>query len=99
MHIKVFGPGCSRCQEAENIVTDAVKETGCGAAVEKVFDLKEMMALGIMSTPAVAVDGKVVCAGRVPSKEEVMEWLVAPGSNSAVAGGTPCGCCNKKNAD
>lgn len=97
MQIKVFGPGCSRCQEAENIVADAVKETGCGATVERVFDLKEMMALGIMSTPAVAVDGKVVCTGRVPSKEEVMEWLVAPGNNNAVVDRAPCGCsCNKK---
>ena len=75
MIIKVVGTGCARCAEAENIVTTAVRETGGTATVEKVTDLKEMMLLGIMSTPAVVIDGRVMCAGRVPSGQEVREWI------------------------
>lgn len=75
MIIKVLGPGCLKCKEAESIVNAAVKDSNSDAAVEKITDFKEMMALGIMSTPAVIVDGKIMCTGRVPSKAEVIKWI------------------------
>lgn len=75
MLIKVFGPGCPKCEEAAKIVSEAVKEAGMDATVEKVSDFKEMMAYGIMSTPAVSINGKVVRSGHVPTKAEVMDWL------------------------
>lgn len=75
MKILVFGPGCAKCAEAENNVRAAVAECGCDAEVEKVADFKAMMAHGVMSTPAVMIDGKLVCKGRAPSKAEVVEWL------------------------
>ena len=56
MLIKVLGPGCAKCKEAENVVNAAVQDAGSAATVEKVTDLKEMMALGVMSTPAVVID-------------------------------------------
>ena len=75
MLIKILGPGCAKCKEVEKVVSTAVQEAGAGAIVEKVTDLKAMMALGVMSTPAVVINNKVICTGRVPSKAEVMGWL------------------------
>lgn len=75
MLIKVFGPGCARCEETHNLVIRALEESGCQGNVEKVTDFKEMMASGVMATPAVAIDGKVLCTGRVPSRKEVLEWI------------------------
>ncbi len=77
MLIQVLGPGCARCREAENVVVAAVREAGCDAAVEKVTDIREMMTLGVMSTPAVVIDGRIMCTGRVPAKAEVLNWLAA----------------------
>lgn len=75
MLIKVLGPGCVKCEEAQRAVSAAVLESGNSATVEKVMDFKEMLDLGVMSTPAVAIDGTVMCTGRIPSKQEVMEWM------------------------
>lgn len=90
MQIKVFGPGCSKCQEAERLVTSAVREAGIEATVEKVSDFRKMMSLGIMSTPAVAIDGKVVCTGHLPTKNEVLDWL--SGKSDAKTGSGNCAC-------
>ena len=53
MLIKVLGPGCAKCKEVEKLINVVVQESGSSAKVEKVTDFKEMMALGVMSTPAV----------------------------------------------
>lgn len=91
MEIKVFGPGCARCQETEKVVAAAVREADVTAVVEKVTDLKAMMAAGILSVPAVAIDGKMMCAGRVPAKDEVAGWINA----AATSGAAPsCACGN-----
>ncbi|WP_294485255.1 thioredoxin family protein [uncultured Mailhella sp.] len=76
MIIKVFGPGCSKCKETEHIVREAVEASGMPADVEKVSDLRDMMAAGVLSTPAVSIDGALVCSGRVPSREEVVSWIM-----------------------
>lgn len=81
MEIKVLGPGCAKCGEAEDIVRAAVRETRCDAQVEKITDLREMMALGVMATPAVVIDGNIKCTGRVPSLAEVRGWIA--GTNTA----------------
>ncbi len=93
MLIKVLGPGCSKCREAETIVASAVQEANSPATVEKVTGFREMMTLGVLSTPAVVIDGKVMCTGRVPSKSEVMGWIATPGA-SVATGGTGAGCCS-----
>ncbi|MCR4667631.1 MAG: thioredoxin family protein [Desulfovibrio sp.] len=85
MLIKVLGPGCAKCREVEKIVMTSLQETGCRGTVKKVSDFKEMMALGVMSTPAVVIDDKIMSTGRVPSKAEVMGWL--SGQNSSVSEG------------
>lgn len=75
MKIKVFGPGCAKCEETGRIVAQAVKESGFPAEVDKITDFKEMMANGVMSTPAVSIDGEIMCTGRVPSRKEVLDWI------------------------
>ena len=76
MIIKVFGPGCSKCKETEHIVREAVEASGMTATVEKVTDLRAMMAAGVLSTPAVSINGSLACSGRVPSREEVVSWIM-----------------------
>ena len=75
MDIKVLGPGCAKCKKAHENVNAAVTETGCAASVEKVTDIMEIAGYGVMGTPAVVVDGDVKCVGKVPTKQEVKEWL------------------------
>jgi small redox-active disulfide protein 2 len=75
MKIKVLGPGCKKCHETEKLVRDVVTEAGSDAIVEYVTDIAEIAKHGVFTTPAVVVDGKVVCAGKVPSKSDVMGWI------------------------
>jgi small redox-active disulfide protein 2 len=76
MQILVIGPGCTRCKTLAQYTEQAVKELGVTAEITKVTDLKQIMALGVMMTPALAVDGKVKLAGRVPTVEEIKKLLV-----------------------
>lgn len=75
MEIKVCGPGCANCTRAENIVREAVAAAGIDATVTKITDFAEMAKLGVLSTPAVIIDGRIKCVGKVPSRNEVMAWL------------------------
>ncbi|MGD8700871.1 MAG: thioredoxin family protein [Desulfosarcina sp.] len=75
MDIKVLGPGCPRCQEAEKIVKEAVAESGVDATVEKVTDVMEIAGYGVFGTPAVVVDGEVKSVGKIPTKQETLEWI------------------------
>jgi len=75
MKITVYGPGCPKCHEAEELVKRVVAECGADAVVEKVTDLQAMMKMGIISTPGVAVDGVLKVAGRVPKLEEIRRWV------------------------
>jgi small redox-active disulfide protein 2 len=75
MEIKVCGPGCASCEKAQKTVEAAVAAKGVKAIVTKVTDFKEIAKLGIFSTPAVVIDGKVKCVGRVPKQDEVEGWI------------------------
>lgn len=75
MKIEVFGPGCAKCAEAERNARAAAQDAGGNVEVAKISDLKEMMKRGIMSTPAIAIDGKIMCLGRAPGKEEILAWI------------------------
>jgi small redox-active disulfide protein 2 len=77
MKIAVLGPGCTKCHKTYDHVVQAVKETGVEAEVIKVEKIDEMMAYGVMMTPAVVIDGEVKISGRVASVEQVKEWLGA----------------------
>ena len=76
MNILVIGPGCSRCKTLAQFTEQDVKELGVTAQIDKVTDLRQIMALGVMMTPALAVNGTVKMAGRVPSVEEIKKLLV-----------------------
>ncbi len=75
MEIIVYGPGCKKCKSTEEVVLEAVKEAGLDVRVVKVSDIQEIAAAGIMSTPAVSVDGLIKSSGKVPSRAEVKSWL------------------------
>jgi small redox-active disulfide protein 2 len=76
MEIKVLGTGCSKCKTLEKLTRDAVAESGVTAEIEKVEDIYKIMSYGVMSTPALVIDKKVVVSGRVPSLAEIKEILV-----------------------
>ena len=75
MEIKVLGPGCAKCHQAEKIVKEAVAETGVDATVEKVSDMMQIAGFGVFGTPAVVINGEVKIVGKVPKKDEVIAWL------------------------
>ena len=69
--IEVLGSGCANCQRLEMLAREAVAKLGLEAQVEHVTDIREIMARGVMATPGLAVNGKVVSSGRVPTPTEV----------------------------
>ncbi|MTI66138.1 MAG: thioredoxin family protein [Firmicutes bacterium] len=75
MVIKVLGSGCSNCKKLEKNTKEAVKELGLDAKVEKVEDIKDIMGFGVMKTPALVVDEKVVLKGRVAKTDEIVTIL------------------------
>ena len=75
--IKVLGTGCANCKSTLKLIEDAAKASGVEVRLEKVEDLKSIMAYGVMSTPGVVIDGKVVHAGGIPSREKIERWLGA----------------------
>ena len=79
MIIKVLGPGCANCVNLERITREAVDTLGLDATIEKVTDFGAIAAYGVMATPALVVDDKVVVSGRVPTETEV-RGLLAPAS-------------------
>ncbi len=75
MNIKVIGAGCENCDKLYKNVQEAVNEIGCDATIEKVEDLLEIVKLGVMTAPSLMIDGKLVIAGRVAKKEEILRLL------------------------
>lgn len=75
MEIKILGPGCPKCYTLEKLTREVVEKAGIEATVTKVDDIVEIMNYGVMSTPALVVDEKVVLKGRVPSAEELLKIL------------------------
>jgi small redox-active disulfide protein 2 len=77
MIVKVLGPGCRNCVNLERATRQALDELGLDATVEKVTDYPTIVGYGVMSTPALVVDEKLVLSGRVPTAGEVRELLTA----------------------
>lgn len=73
--VKVYGPGCKRCETTEAMVKDAAAKLGVEVDVEKVTDPKSIAMAGVMSTPGISVDGKLVHAGGLPDAVKLEEWL------------------------
>lgn len=75
--VKVYGPGCKRCETTEAMVKDAAAKLGIDVDVEKVTDPKSIAMAGVMSTPGISVDGKLVHAGGLPDAAKLKGWLSA----------------------
>ncbi len=75
--VKVYGPGCKRCAATETMIKDAAARLGVEVAVEKVTDAKSIAMAGVISTPGIAVDGKLVHAGGLPDAAKLDGWLAA----------------------
>ena len=75
MEIKILGPGCPKCGQTEKIVKEVAAEAGVEAQIEKVTDIMKIMTFGVISTPAVVVDGEVKSVGKIPKKEEILAWI------------------------
>ena len=74
--IEVLGPGCANCTKTYSIVEEVIKEKGLtDVELTKVSEMGKIMSYGIMVLPGLGIDGTVVCAGRVPHKEEVKGWI------------------------
>jgi small redox-active disulfide protein 2 len=75
MEIKVLGTGCANCRNTIALIEQVAGEKGVPVTLGKVEELREIMGYGVMSTPGVVIDGKVVHAGGVPSRAKVEQWL------------------------
>jgi len=75
MEIKILGPGCPKCKTLEKITREVVNEMGIDADITKEEDIVRIMKYGIMHTPGLVIDGKVVLSGRVPTSKEIKEIL------------------------
>ena len=75
MEIKILGPGCPNCKTLEKLTRGVVEEKGILANITKVEDIMDIMNYGVMSTPALIIDDKIVVKGRIPSAEEIGEFL------------------------
>lgn len=77
LDVKVLGPGCANCKRVEQIARKEVAKLGVEATIEKVTDYGQIMGYGVMSTPGLVIDGQVMATGRIPSNQEVADWLTA----------------------
>ena len=80
MIIKVLGPGCANCKNLERVTKEAVAELGVQATIEKVEDYPTIVGYGVMSTPGLVIDEKLVLSGRVPRAAEVRELIATAGA-------------------
>lgn len=78
MEIKVLGTGCAKCKSLETATRKAVEELKLNATVEKVEDIQKIMEYGIMRTPGLVINGKVVLSGQVPKVSALKELLIKP---------------------
>lgn len=75
MNIKILGTGCSKCVTLENKVRELVKQNSIEAEVQKISDLQDIMKYGIMMTPGLVINEKVVSFGSVPKDNQILQWI------------------------
>lgn len=73
--IKVYGSGCANCKKLEQMCYNALQELQIDASVEKVTDLQEIMKTGILSTPGLEINGKMISSGKLPTKSTLVHWI------------------------
>ncbi|MDA3960871.1 MAG: thioredoxin family protein [Planctomycetota bacterium] len=75
MHIKILGSGCAKCKKLYQLTDSVAKECGIDYTIEKVEDINAIMDMGVMITPALAVDGEVKVAGKLPSAADIKKFI------------------------
>ncbi|MBN1363460.1 MAG: TM0996/MTH895 family glutaredoxin-like protein [Syntrophaceae bacterium] len=79
--IQVYGPGCANCQKLYKLAVEAVDEIGADIKIEKVENLNDMMAAGVMRTPGLGFDGRVVLQGKIPNAATLKNWIINHNEN------------------
>lgn len=77
MEIKVLGTGCANCRNTVSLIEQVAAAKGVTVTVTKVEDMRDIVSYGVMSTPGVVIDGKVVHAGGVPPRDKVEQWFAS----------------------
>ncbi|MCC7218236.1 MAG: thioredoxin family protein [Burkholderiales bacterium] len=77
MDIKVLGAGCANCRTTVALIEQVARAKGVSVDLTKVEELRAIMSYGVLSTPGVVIDGKVVHAGGVPGRDKIEQWLAA----------------------
>jgi small redox-active disulfide protein 2 len=88
-NVKVLGTGCANCDTTAKLIEEIAVAKGTAIQLEKVTDMATILGYGVMSTPGVVIDGKVVHAGGVPDRKKVESWLAPAGGTGGCCGG----CC------
>ncbi len=73
--IKVYGSGCANCKRLEAMCTEVIQENNLDASIEKVTDIQEIMKTGILSTPGLEINGKMISSGKLPTKSTLVHWI------------------------
>ena len=73
--IKVYGSGCANCKKLEQMCYNALQELQIDASVEKVTDLQEIVKTGILSTPGLEINGKMISSGKLPTQSTLAHWI------------------------
>lgn len=75
MEIKVLGGGCKKCHALEDNTKKALEELGMNESIEKVTETVDIIKAGVMSTPALVIDNKIVCSGKVAKPKQIVEYI------------------------
>jgi len=75
MEIKILGPGCAKCKATVDLIGKVAREIGAEVDLTKIEGMREIVGYGVMSTPGVVIEGKVVHVGSVPSRDQIKDWL------------------------
>lgn len=75
LNIKVLGTGCANCKTTLKLIEEAARARGVTIQLDKVEEIKDIVSYGVMSTPGVVINGKVVHAGGVPSRDKIEQWF------------------------
>ena len=73
--IKVYGPGCPTCKKLESLCYEVLQENNIDASVIKISDVQEIMKAGILATPGLEINGKIVASGKLPTKATLIHWI------------------------
>ena len=84
MHIKILGTGCARCNALEKIVRETVSDMNIDATIEDVKEINKILEYPILTTPGLVIDEKLVMAGKVPDKKELMKHISEARENKTI---------------